>query len=72
MTKTFRKGTRVKWNWGQGVGRGRIEAHFEGHVEREIEGSCIRRNGSAQDPAYLIMADSGGEVLKLRSELSPA
>jgi hypothetical protein len=41
-------------------------------VERRIEGSLIRRNGSPQDPAYLIRADSGGEVLKLGSELSCA
>ena len=72
MTKTFRKGTRVKWNWGQGVGRGRIAEHFERHVEYVIDGSPIRRNGSSHDPAYLIMADGGREVLKLRSELSPA
>ncbi|WP_420144509.1 DUF2945 domain-containing protein [Sphingobium sp.] len=72
MTKTFRKGTRVKWNWGQGVGRGRIAERFERHVERVIEGARIRRNGSPRDPAYLIMSDNGGEVLKLRSELSAA
>lgn len=70
MTETFRKGTRVKWNWGQGVGRGRITERFDRHVERTIEGSLIRRNGSTRDPAFLIAADNGGHVLKLRSELS--
>ena len=70
MTETFRKGTRVKWNWGQGVGRGRIAERLDRHVERTIEGSRIRRNGSTRDPAFLITADNGGEVLKLRSELS--
>lgn len=72
MTETFRTGTRVRWNWGQGVGRGRVAERFDRHVERRIEGSLIRRNGSPQDPAYLIRADSGGEVLKLGSELSCA
>lgn len=72
MTETFRKGTRVKWNWGQGVGRGRIAERFDRHVERTIEGSLVRRNGSTRDPAYLITADNGGHVLKLRSELSAA
>ncbi|MEC3911143.1 DUF2945 domain-containing protein [Sphingobium sp. CR2-8] len=72
MTETFRKGTRVKWNWGQGVGRGRIAERFDRHVERTIEGSCIRRNGSPSNPAFLIAADNGGEVLKLRSEISTA
>lgn len=72
MTETFRTGTRVRWNWGQGVGRGRVAERFDRHVERRIEGSLIRRNGSPQDPAYLIKADGGGEVLKLGSELSCA
>ena len=70
MAERFRKGTRIRWNWGQGVGRGRIAERFDRHVERTIEGSRIRRNGSTRDPAFLITADNGGEVLKLRSELS--
>ena len=70
MTDSFRKGKRVKWNWGQGVGRGRVEERFDRHVERTIEGSKIRRNCSKDNPAYLIKVDDGGEVLKLGSELS--
>jgi hypothetical protein len=72
MTETFRKGSRVKWNWGQGVGRGRIAERFERHVERTIEGSRIRRNGSPRDPAFLISADNGSQVLKLQSEITTA
>lgn len=70
MTETFRNGTRVRWNWGQGVGRGRIAERYDCHVERSIEGALMRRNGSPRDPAFLIRADNGGEVLKLASELS--
>ena len=70
MTETFRKGMRVRWNWGQGVGRGRIAERFEGQVERVIEGRPVRRNGSRRDPAFLISVDRGGEVLKRGSELS--
>ncbi|MEJ7933689.1 DUF2945 domain-containing protein [Sphingobium sp. AN558] len=72
MTGSFRKGTRVKWNWGQGVGRGRIAERFERHVERTIEGAMIRRNGSPSNPAFLVHTDKGDEVLKLASELSPS
>lgn len=72
MTGSFRKGTRVKWNWGQGVGRGRIAERFERHVERTIEGALIRRNGSPANPAFLVQTDKGDEVLKLASELSPS
>lgn len=72
MSATFRQGARVKWNWGQGVGRGKIVERFDGQVERSIEGALIRRNGSTQNPAFLVRADNGGEVLKLGSELSSA
>lgn len=72
MAESFRKGARVKWNWGQGVGRGLIAERFERHVERTIEGSLIRRNGSKRDPAFLVKTDNGSEVLKLKSELSRA
>ncbi|HWV11880.1 MAG TPA: DUF2945 domain-containing protein [Sphingobium sp.] len=72
MSEGFRKGMRVKWNWGQGVGRGRITERFDDQVERTIEGALIRRNGTARNPAYLVQADSGSEVLKLASELSRA
>ncbi len=72
MTDSFRKGARVKWNWGQGVGRGKVTERFERHVERTIEGALVRRNGSQDDPAYLVETDHGGQVLKLGSELSAA
>lgn len=72
MAGSFHKGARVKWNWGQGVGRGHVAERYDQQVERQIEGALIRRNGSSRDPAYLICADNGGEVLKLESELSRA
>ena len=72
MTESFRKGTRVKWNWGQGVGRGRVAERYDGRVERTVEGTRLRRNGSRQNPAYLVKTDAGAEVLKLASELSHA
>lgn len=71
-SSSFRKGSKVKWNWGQGEGHGRIAERFERTVERTIEGSRIRRNGTREDPAYLVKVEDGGEVLKLRSELSRA
>ncbi len=72
MTESFRKGARVKWNWGQGVGRGRVAERYDGRVERTVEGARLRRNGSRQNPAYLVKTDAGAEVLKLASELSHA
>jgi hypothetical protein len=72
MADSLRKGSRVKWNWGQGVGRGMIAERFEQHVERTIEGALVRRNGSTDNPAFLVRTDKGDEVLKLASELSRA
>lgn len=72
MTESFRKGARVKWNWGQGVGRGCVAERFDRHVERMIEGVLIRREGSISNPAYLVRTATGVELLKLASELSRA
>lgn len=72
MNGLFRTGSRVKWNWGQGVCRGRIAERFESHVERLEEGVPVRRNGSPRNPAFLITTDRGAQVLKLASEISMA
>ncbi|RVT40992.1 DUF2945 domain-containing protein [Sphingobium algorifonticola] len=66
----FRKGQRVRWNWGTGVGRGKVVERFDRHVERTIEGAKVSRNGSDDNPAYLIDSDNGAQVLKLGSELT--
>ncbi|MBW7056926.1 DUF2945 domain-containing protein [Paracoccus bogoriensis] len=68
----LRVGTTVEWNWGNGKGRGKIAQIFRKDVTRTIKGSSVSRKASADDPAYLIRQDDGGEVLKSRSELSRA
>ena len=69
---SFQAGQKVAWNWGSGRGEGKIVERFERDVERTIKSSTIKRNGSADDPAYLIEQDDGDRVLKLRSELDAA
>ena len=69
---SIRKGTEVSWSWGTGTGTGRvIEIHQE-KVTRTLGGSEITRNGSDDDPAYVIEQEDGGRVLKLRSEVDRA
>lgn len=68
----FRTGQKVRWNWGQGEATGKIEERFEREVERTLKGSKIKRNGSEDNPAYLVRQDDGDEVLKLGSELKEA
>ena len=66
---SFRTDQHVRWNWGSGTGCGQIAERFEREVTRTIEGSEITRNGSSDDPAYIIQQENGGKVLKLGSEL---
>lgn len=67
----FRVRQHVRWNWGNGTGNGQISRRFEEKVTRTIKGEQVTRNGSPDDPAYLIEMPDGGWVLKLGSELRP-
>ena len=66
---TIRTGTTVTWKWGRSRARGKVtEVHRE-KVTRRSKGSEITRNGSDDDPAYVIEQEDGTTVLKLRSEV---
>lgn len=65
----IRKGSKVTWKWGSSTAEGKVaEVHRE-KVTRQIKGEKITRDGSKDDPAYLIEQEDGGKVLKLRSEV---
>lgn len=68
-SNSFQTSQYVKWEWGNGEGRGQIKERFEREVKRTLQGSEITRDGSEDNPAYLIKQDDGDEVLKLGSEL---
>ncbi|MET0238476.1 MAG: DUF2945 domain-containing protein [Sphingobium sp.] len=70
MSKAYRKGAAVTWHWGTGTGHGTVSEKFEGRVQRTIKGERIVRNGTKDNPAYLVETEDGGRVLKLGSELS--
>jgi hypothetical protein len=65
----LRKGSTVSWKWGQGVAEGTVKEVHHDKVTRTVKGSEISRNGSDDDPAYVIEQEDGTTVLKLRSEL---
>ncbi|MFW5660246.1 MAG: DUF2945 domain-containing protein [Oceanicaulis sp.] len=69
MTKAYSTGETVKWNWGNGEGSGEIAEVHESRVEKQIKGETITRNGSSDNPAYVIDSANGARVLKLHSEL---
>lgn len=71
MAKTFSEGDDVTWNWGPGQAEGTVkEVHTE-RVERTIDGKKKTRNGSDDNPAYVLEQSNGQKVLKLHSELVP-
>jgi hypothetical protein len=66
---SFRTSEYVKWNWGNGEGKGQIKERFEEKVTRKLQGSEITKDGDKDNPAYLIEQDDGDQVLKRGSEL---
>ena len=68
----IREGTEVLWSWGNGNASGKVTEIHRSTVTRKLDGSQITRNGSDDDPAYLIEQDDGAQVLKLRSEVDRA
>ena len=68
----MRKGTSVSWKYGTGTASGKVESVHKEPITRTLKGSAITRNGSAADPALLIVQANGDRVLKLQSEVSRA
>ena len=66
---SFQSDQYVQWDWGKGTAKGQIKERFEREVTRTLQGSEITRNGTEDDPAYLIRQEDGDEVLKLGSEI---
>ncbi len=68
----FQKDQYVAWNWGNGTAKEQVKERFERDVERTLKGSKVKKNGTEDNPAYLIKQEDGDEVLKLGSELEAA
>ena len=65
----IRQGSTVTWRWGAGTAAGTVTEIHRDKVTRTTKGESVTRNGSRDDPAYVIEQDDGTVVLKLRSEL---
>ena len=70
MSNSFPVGRTVHWNWGSGKAAGKVKERFDRRVQRTIKGIKVVKNGTADNPAYLIEQEDGGRVLKRGSELS--
>lgn len=69
---SIRKGSKVTWKWGSSTAEGKVAEIHREKVTRQIKGEKITRDGSKDDPAYLIEQEDGGKVLKLKSEVDQA
>lgn len=69
MTKKHAKGEKVSWSWGNGTAEAKVSESFERRVQRTLKGSKIVKNGSGDNPAYLVEQEDGSKALKLHSEL---
>jgi len=69
MSNSFRKGAKVHWTWADDKAHGTVRERFERRVQRTFKGTKVVRNGSAENPAYLIEQEDGTKLLKLGKEL---
>ncbi|EDP98502.1 DUF2945 domain-containing protein [Kordia algicida OT-1] len=65
----IRKGTEVKWKWGNGYAEGKVEETYTESISKTINGTEITRKGSDDDKALLIKQEDSTSVLKLESEV---
>lgn len=66
----IRKGTKVKWDWGNGTAEGKVEETYTSSISKNIKGTEVTKNGSDEDKALFISQENGSRVLKLESEVS--
>lgn len=65
----YKVGDVVYWKWmGKKIEGTVLEIH-DRPVVKEIKGKKIKRNGSAEVPAYYVQSAAGNKALKLQSEV---
>ncbi len=65
----IRTGSDVSWKWGSSTASGKVTEVHHDKVTRKSKGESITRDGSDDNPAYVIEQEDGTTVLKLKSEL---
>lgn len=67
--KYFSIGSSVQWKWMGNFIEGFVREVHTDSISKIIKGKLIKRNGSVENPAYLVQSVSGNFALKLQSEL---
>lgn len=65
----IKKGTQVKWKWGNGTAKGKVQDTYTKKVTKTIKGSEVTRNGEEGNKALYIQQEDGDYVLKSESEV---
>ncbi len=65
----FKINSKVYWKWMGREIQGVVKEIYLQPVVKEIKGKKIKRNGSKEVPAYLVLSDASNEALKLETEL---
>ena len=68
----YSEGDKVKWDWGNGTGTGKVVKKYTQKITLKIDGNEVTRDASDDEPAYKIEQEDGDEVLKSGSELQKA
>lgn len=68
----YSEGTEVKWDWGNGTAKGKIEKVYTQKQTLKIKGNEVTRDADDECPAYKIEQDDGDIVLKSHSEVQKA
>ncbi len=68
-SKTFKIKQKVFWKWlGREIHGHVVSVHLE-PITKVIKEKSIKRNGSKENPAYVVESEAGNLALKLQSEL---
>ncbi|MFD2915840.1 hypervirulence associated TUDOR domain-containing protein [Psychroserpens luteus] len=65
----IKKGTQVKWNWGNSTASGKVQDTYTKKVTKTIKGNEVTRNGEEGNKALYIQQEDGDCVLKSESEV---
>ena len=65
----IKKGTQVKWKWGNGTAKGKVQDTYSKKVTKTIKGNEVTRNGEEGNKALYIKQEDGDYVLKSESEV---
>jgi hypothetical protein len=65
----IKKGTWVRWNWGNGTAEGKVVETFTDKITKKIKGTTVSRLGEKGNKALYIELPDGAPALKSEEEV---